>query len=64
MLVRSIEGYGDLLERYDYTASLLPSNWAWEFARRNLVLRDDAYAVLPQVEEQAAGHGHPPPGPA
>lgn len=56
MLVRSIEGFGDLLGRYDYTASLLPSNWAWEFARRNQVLRDDAYAVLPQVKEWPAGH--------
>jgi hypothetical protein len=48
MLVRKIEELSDMLIRYDYTANLSRGNWAWEFARRNPDLRDDAFAVLPQ----------------
>jgi hypothetical protein len=54
MLVRQIEDLRDMLVRYNYTANLSRGNWAWEFARRNSALRDDAYAVLPQLETDRA----------
>jgi hypothetical protein len=57
MLVRKIEDLSDMLIRYDYTASLSRGNWAWEFARRNRALRDDAFAVLPQLETGMACRG-------
>jgi hypothetical protein len=57
MLVCTIEGLSDMLIRYNYTANLSRGNWAWEFARRNRALRDDAFAVLPQLEAGRACHG-------
>ena len=42
MLIRTIEDLSDMLVRYNYTANLSRGNWAWEFARRNPALRDDA----------------------
>lgn len=54
MLVRRIETLSDLLVRYDYTAGLSRGNWAWEFARRNPALRDDAFSVLTQLETGTA----------
>ena len=57
MLVRRIEDLSDMLIRYDYTANLSRGNWAWEFARRNPALRDDAFAVLPQLETGMACRG-------
>jgi hypothetical protein len=57
MLIRTIEDLSDMLVRYNYTANLSRGNWAWEFARRNPALRDDAYAVLPQLETGTACHG-------
>ena len=56
MLIRTIEDLSDMLVRYNYTANLSRGNWAWEFARRNPALRDDAYAVLPQLETGTACH--------
>ncbi|MEH6742794.1 DNA -binding domain-containing protein [Hyphomonas sp.] len=56
MLVRTIEDLSDMLVRYNYTANLSRGNWAWEFARRNPALRDDAYTVLPQLETGTACH--------
>jgi len=57
MLVRAIETLSDLLIRYDYTAGLSRANWAWEFARRNPDLRDDAFAGLSRTQPRTACHG-------
>ena len=51
MQIRHVCEFRDILIRYAYTAHLSPSDWAWEFLRRNRRLQGNAFnrTVTPDV---------------
>jgi len=49
MHIRHIREFSDILAGYTYVAQLSPSDWAWEFLRRNRRFQANAMAQVPDM---------------